>query len=279
PVRPVLIPLRDFRRRDPQFPDIMNAAVLSNIVIVLDQPQNLVNIAGVVRAMKNMGLSRLRLVRPAEFDAYRITGIAHRSDDLVEAAEILDDLDDAVADCVFVLGTSARARTAQRNYGHPREWGQRITQEAHQGKVAVVFGREDRGLSNEALDRCDGVVVIPTDPGYSSMNLAQACLLIAYEIFLAAEGTEHPLPRGKRSAGPATRGEIEEMLTALEGGLDRIEFFKARSPESVMRIFRTLLARADLDRHEAGLVKALGFEIGNYLDRNDRRGATETPGS
>jgi tRNA/rRNA methyltransferase/tRNA (cytidine32/uridine32-2'-O)-methyltransferase len=245
----------------------VNATGLGNVVVVLDEPQNLVNVAGVVRAMKNMGLRRLRLVRPVEFDPWRIEGIAHRSEDVVESAALLDTLDEAVADCLLVIGTSARARTAQRNYGHPREWAPKIAEKAREGPVAIVFGREDRGLSNEALDRCDGVILIPTDPEYRSLNLAQACLLIAYEVFLAFEGDERPLPQGKRSVGPATRGEMEAMLGALEGGLRRIEFFKARPADGVMRIFRTLLARAELDRHEAGLVKALGFEIEKFLDR------------
>lgn len=249
----------------------MNEAGLDNIVVVLDEPQNLVNVAGAVRAMKNMGLRRLRLVRPAEFDPWRIEGIAHRSEDVVESAALVETLEEAVSDCLLVIGTSARSRTAQRNYGHPREWAPKIARAAREGRVALVFGREDKGLSNEALDRCDGVVVIPTDPEYRSLNLAQACLLLTYEVFLAFEGDTRPLPRGKRSAGPATRGEMEAMLGALEDGLRRIEFFKARSAEGVMRIFRTLLARAELDRHEAGLVKALGFEIGNYLDRLERK--------
>lgn len=245
----------------------MNGKALENVIIVLDEPQDLVNIAGAVRAMKNMGLRRLRLVRPAEFDAWRITGIAHRSEDLVDSAEIVETLEEAVRDCVLVLGATARARTAQRNYGRPRVWAEKIVGRAQEGEVAIVFGREDKGLSNAALDRCDGAIVIPTDPGYRSLNLAHACLLVAYEVFLAAEGAERPLPKGKRSAGLATRGETEEMIEALSRGLERIDFFKARSAEVVMRTFRTLLARAELDRQEAGLVRALGFEIVNYLDR------------
>lgn len=248
----------------------MNREVLGNVVVVLDEPQDLVNIAGVVRGMKNMGLSTLRLVRPAEFDAWRITGIAHRTDDVVEGAAIVDLLEEALADCVLVVGTTARARTAHRNYGRPREWAGRVVEAASSGKVALLLGREDRGLSNAALDRCDVVVQIPTDPDYSSLNLAQAFLLVAYEIFLAAEGAERPLPTGKRHTGHATREEIEEMIAALTLGLDRIDFFKARSPEAVMRIFRTLLARARPDQQEAGLVKALGFEIVKALDRAAR---------
>lgn len=257
----------------------MRFEILKNVVIVLDEPQNLVNIAGVVRAMKNMGLGRLRLVRPAEFDEWRIEGIAHRSEDVVNSVEILDSLEEAVADCIFVAGTTARARTAHRNYDRPGDVAETVVARASEAPVALVFGREDRGLANEALDRCDAVIVIPTDPEYSSMNLAQACLLISYEVFLAAEGDGQSLPRGKRSTGRATRADLETMLAALENGLERIDFFKSRAPGSVMRTFRTLFARADLDGQEAGLVRALGFEIGNYLDRlSESDGESPDPG-
>lgn len=245
-----------------------SGGVADNIVVVLDEPQNLVNIAGVIRAMKNMGLRSLRVVNPAEWDAWRITGIAHRSDDVVESAGHFGSLREAVADCVLVVGTSARPRAAQRNYGWARDWAPKLHHAARSGPTAIVFGREDRGLSNEALDLCDGVALIPTDPGYSSLNLAQACLILCYEIFLVDRaGETAELPRGKRWAGHASRAEMEQMFDALQGGLARIDFFNARSPEAVMRIFRTLLARAEPDRQEAGLVAALGFEIQNYLAR------------
>jgi TrmH family RNA methyltransferase len=245
----------------------VSSIALDNVVIVLDHPQNLVNIAGVVRAMKNMGLSRLRLVSPDEFDPWRIEGIAHRSEDVVNSVHIHDTLKEAVADCVYVLGTTARPRTAHRNYLRPRGSATMLISKAEVDLVAIVFGREDRGLTNNALDRCDAVVVIPTDQNYSSMNLAQACLLIAYEVFLASQGEGHSLPKGKRSVGAAAHDELEAMFVALENGLERIEFFKSRAADSVMRTFRTLLSRAEPDRQEAGLVKAVGFEIGHYLDR------------
>jgi TrmH family RNA methyltransferase len=255
----------------------MNRKALGNLVIVLDEPQDLVNIAGVVRAMKNMGLRRLRLVRPVEFDTWRITGIAHRSEDLVDSTEVVDTLDDAVQDCTMVVGTTARARTALRNYGRPRDWADRIIERARTGRVAVVFGREDKGLSNAALDRCDGAIVIPTDPGYKSLNLAHASLLVAYEIFLAAEGESRPLPRGKRFTRPATRGEVEEMIDALAKGLERIDFFKARSPETVMRTFRTVFAKAEPNSQEARLLKAVGFEIAYYTNRSPSPIVLSTP--
>jgi tRNA/rRNA methyltransferase len=252
---------------------------LHRVHLVLDQPQNLVNVAGVIRVMKNMGLTQLRVVQPAEWDPWRITGIAHRTDDLVESTGHFDTLEEAVADCVFVLGTSARARTAHRNYGYARHWATELVARASEGPVAIVFGREDRGLSNQALDLCDGVAIIPTDAAYSSLNLAQASLILAYEVFLAAQSADGlpPLPRGKRTTGPATRQRMETMFRALEGAMDRVEFFHAREAESVMRTFRTLLARADLDQQEAGLVQAMGFEIQKYLDRHLPAPGEENP--
>ena len=253
----------------------MRRDLLENLVIVLDEPQDVVNIAGVVRAMKNMGLSRLRLVRPAEFDPYRIEGIAHRTEEIVEATELLDSLDEAVADATFVVGTTARPRTAQRNYGRPRDLAPGVIERAARGPVAVLFGREDRGLTNEGLDLCHAVAIVPTDPEYSSLNLAQACLLVCYELFLAAEGDDQALPTGKRSEGPATQEDLEEMYAALGRGLDTIEFFKARSSRNVLRTLRTLLSRAEPDVREARLVAAVGYEIRNYVERLERSG-TET---
>ncbi len=239
-----------------------------SLAIVLHEPRKLVNIAGVVRAMANMGLSRLTIVDPAEFDAWRITGIAHRTDHIVDRITQAASLDEALAGATYVVGTSARPRTAQRNYRRPRELAARILERARNGNVAIVFGREDRGLSNEALDRCHEVLVIPTHPGYSSLNLAQAVLLVSYELLLAGSTAPDSLPSGKRSLGPATAAELEEMYAALEEGLARIEFFKARKPESVMRVLRTVLGRTGLDAHEARLLRSMGYEVRNWTDRH-----------
>ncbi len=259
----------------------MSPSVLTNVVVVLDEPQNVVNIAGVVRAMKNMGLRRLRLVRPVEFDAWRIEGIAHRTEDVVEGAKILDSLPAALSDAVYVVGTTARARTAQRNYVRPREAAPRIVEQAGQGVVALLFGREDRGLGNEALDLCHSVAIIPTNPDYSSLNLAHSVLLMSYEVFLASGEGEVQLPVGRRATRPATVQELENTFAALEKGLHQIDFFKARAPESILRTLRTLIARAEPDLQEAGLLRAMGFEIGHYLDRvlgSERRRGNESDG-
>ena len=247
--------------------ELMEPTTLDNVVIVLDKPKDVVNVAGVVRVMMNMGLSKLRLVSPDDFDTYRIGGIAHRSKELTESAEKFETLQDALADVVLSIGTSARPRTDQRNYVRPREVAPKIVAGTGSGLVALVFGREDRGLTNEGLDLCQSVAVVPTAAEYPSLNLAQACLVLCYEIYLAGS-EDTPLPRGKRDQGPATQKDLEEMYSALDRGLHRIDFFKGdRHPASVMRLLRTILSRAEPDLREARLVRAMGFEMERYFDR------------
>jgi TrmH family RNA methyltransferase len=223
--------------------------------------------------MKNFGLSDLRLVKPDIFDAYRLEGIAHRTADLIESTTIHESLDDAIGDATFVVGTTARARTAGRTYARARDAakavGARLAELDGTARVAILFGREDRGLTNEALDRCHAVTIIPTDPEYSSLNLAQAALVLAYEIFLVADGGIDEMPKGRRATRPPTHEELEQTFDAIADGLARIEFYKARKPEAVMRTLRTIISRAEPDLREARLLAAIGFEIGNYLDRID----------
>src|SRR5205823_2216097 len=121
-------------------------------VTVLHEPQDLVNIAHVVRAMKNFGLRDLRLVNPKEYEAYRVEGIAHQTQDVLARVRAFDTLEAALADCVHIVGFTARGRTAKRNVQRPREAAAEITR-LDDETVALLFGREDRGLSNEALDR------------------------------------------------------------------------------------------------------------------------------
>lgn len=240
---------------------------LDRVVIVLDETKDLVNIAGTIRAMMNMGLSRLRLVKPQEFDAYRITGIAHRGEPILATTRHFETLEEALRDCIWVVGTSARARTEGRNYGRPADLAPEILDRTTGGTVAILFGREDRGLTNQALDLCHAIAVIPTAAEYSSLNLAQAVMIVAYELFQGTSEAERPLPRGRRATEPATHEDLEEMYRALLGGLGELEFFKARKPESVMRTLRTILAQTDMDHREARLIAGIGYEMGHVVRR------------
>ena len=183
---------------------------LDRIVIVLWETQDLVNIAGTVRAMKNFGLTRLRLVTPAEWDAYRIEGIAHDTEDVVAKATIHDTLTDALADCAHVVALSARGRRAKRAMARPREIAPELLERASAlieagdpSSIALLFGREDQGLSNAALDLAHRTVSIPTNPDHKSLNLAQAVLVMAYELWLADERSQQEFKAPRRDSVPA----------------------------------------------------------------------------
>lgn len=251
-------------------PAIPPSAPLDRIIVVLWETQDIVNIAGTVRAMKNFGLRRLRLVAPAEWNPWRIEGIAHDTADLVAEAQLFDSLHEALADCSFTVALTARERRAKVDVGRPRDTASDLLQRAsveEAGPVALVFGREDRGLPNWALDLCHRSVTIPTNPEHSSLNLAQAVLVIAYELWMAAEGREQPFKPPRRIAPPANKYLLESMFEEAERALWAVDFFKSRQTESVMRTLRSLGHRADLDEREAGFLRAIAIEVQKYVAR------------
>lgn len=231
------------------------------IVVVLDQPQDLVNIAHVVRAMKNFGVHDLALVAPAEYDAYRIEGIAHRTADVLKRVKTFDTLGSALAGMVHVAGFTARGRTAKRNVQRPREAAAELVALEAQGPVAILFGREDRGLANESLDLCHRLVTIPTESSYPSMNLAHAVTLMLYELALArgAESRPHKPPR--RKAGPATVEQLEQLFADAELALEAAKFFKSHQKAGILRTVREIVHRVPLDEREAKLMRAMAREV------------------
>lgn len=255
------------------------ARTLDRIVLVLWESQDIVNIAGTVRAMKNFGLRRLRLVTPAEWDPWRIEGIAHDTAEIVAAVEIFEDLESALADCTFTVAMTARGRRAKRAVGRPREIAaeliERLALPGEDGPTAIVFGREDAGLPNSALDLCHRSVTIPTNPEHASLNLAQAVLVIAYELWMATEGAAQGFKPPRRDAPPAPIQLLEKTFEDVEQALWAIDFFKSRQTESVMRTLRALAHRAELDQREAGFVRAIAIEVVKYIERSGRRGAGE----
>jgi TrmH family RNA methyltransferase len=252
------------------------AAPLSRLtapILVLVNPQDIVNIASAVRIAKNFGIERIRLVNPEVFDPYRIEGIAHNTADLVARIEILDSLEAAIEDCVFTAVLTARERAAKRRVMRPREAATALLEEASAGPVAVVAGREDSGLTNAELDLCHALVTIPTDPAHSSLNLAQAVAIMAYESWVAAGGEAMPFKPPRNQAEPATAGQLETLFADWTRALGAIDFFKTRRPEHVMRSFREMVYRAGLDGREASLLRAMGIEVVRFLERELDRGA------
>ena len=237
------------------------------IAVVLHEPQDLVNIAHVVRALKNFDFRDLRLVNPREYDAYRVEGIAHQTQDVLARVARFDRLEDALLDCVHVVGFTARGRTAKRNLQRPREAAAEILTHAEAGPVALLFGREDKGLPNDALDRCHRVVTIPTNPAYSSLNLAHAVVLMLYELALARGDENRPFKAPRREGPPATVADLERLFADAEAALRVIEFFKTREVEGVMRTVREVIHRTPLDQREARLLRAMAIEVVKYGER------------
>jgi TrmH family RNA methyltransferase len=242
-------------------------------ILVLVNPQDIVNIASAVRIARNFGIEQIRLVNPEVFDPYRIEGIAHNTADLVSRIEILDSLEAALADCVFTAVLTARERAAKRSMLRPREAAATLVSHAVAGPVAMIAGREDSGLTNAELDLCNALVTISTDPGHRSLNLAQAVAIMAYEVWNARGGEGLPVKPPRNQADPATSAQLEELFADWTRALWAIDFFKTRRPESVMRVFREIVYRADLDGRETSLVRAMGIEVVRYLERNPPGGS------
>lgn len=236
-------------------------------IVVLHRPQDLINIAGVVRVMKNFGLRSLRLVAPAEFDAYRIGGIAHKTGDIVKRIRRYDTLDDALAACRYVVGFTARLRRVKRNLQWPREAAVELLADPGHGPAALLFGPEDKGLTNDELDRCHRVVTIPADPAYPSLNLVQAVAVMAYELRVA--GGEPPRKPPRRTAPRASQEELERLFADAERALAAIEFFKTRNPTAIMRTVREVTHRTPLDAREVALIRAMCFELMRALARRE----------
>jgi len=243
-----------------------------SVVVVLHEPQELVNIAHVVRALKNFAFRDLRLVRPREYDAFRVEGIAHQTQDILARVTQHERLEDALADCVHVVGFTSRGRSARRNQQRPRPAAAEILARSEVGVVALLFGREDKGLANDALDRCHRVVTIPTNSDYPSLNLAHAVVLMLYELALARGDESRAFKAPRRAAPPAPVADLERLFADVEAALRVIEFFKTRQAESVLRTVREVIHRTPLDEREAKLFRAMAIEVVKYGERLARSG-------
>lgn len=229
------------------------------IRIVLVGTQHPGNIGAAARALKTMGLSRLVLVAPEQYPADEAFRRAAGADDLLAGATVAASLAEAVSDCRFVLGCTARSRRVALEELAPREAASRIIGLAAADEVALVFGRERTGLSNEELQLCHASVHIPANPEYSSLNLAAAVQVLAYELrmaLLAMGGL--PLPAGEaRQEAAASHAQMEGFFAQLAETLDDIDFHKGRAPDSAMRKLRRLFLRANLNEQEVRLMRGI----------------------
>lgn len=238
-----------------------SAGFADHLRIVLVGTQHPGNIGSAARAMKTMGLSRLVLVAPEKAPDRDTQAMAAGADDLVAAAPVFDTLAEAVADCRWVLGATARNRRIQLEPLHPREAAARAVAATASGPVALVFGRERTGLTNEELQLCHAAVHIPSDPEFSSLNLAAAVQVLSYELRCALLG-EASLPAAEARTlppgeGAASHSELEGFFGQLAETLEQIDFHKGRAPASAMRKLRRLFLRANLDSADVRLLRGV----------------------
>lgn len=234
--------------------------MLDNIRIVLVNTSHPGNIGAAARAMKNMGLSRLYLVSPKQHPTFDAYSRAAGADDVLGSAVVTETLADALNGCIWVAGTSARERAVQWSLYDPRECADVCLQQSVQGDTAIVFGRERTGLTNEELELCNGLVHIPTNPDYSSLNVAAAVQVLCYEIrmaWLLKAEPESGHQKIAREDMPATTDQLEGMYQHMYQMMEAINFFGKTNPEVIMRRLKSLFNRAHTTRREVAILRGI----------------------
>ena len=249
---------------------------LDHIAVILVKPQIPENIGAVARAMNNMGIRRLTLVKPKDHDLRRILKMATGSSvDIVEKMEIYDDLSTALNKFQYVVGTTARLGTLRPALTTPRRLARDLISISQKNHVALLFGPEDRGLSNEHLRHCHTIATIPTDR-FSSLNLAQAVMIVCYEIFLVIKE-----PAKKIHPRLANKFELEGMYDHLKGVLMRIGFINPQNPEHWMLNIRRFLSRFPLRAREVrvirGICRQLDWYAGQPAKNKGKEGKSPSP--
>lgn len=251
--------------------------MLDKIRIVMVETTHPGNIGAAARAMKTMGLSDLRLVRPLEFPCAEATARASGAADLLASARVCGSLDEALEGATLVVGTSARQRRIPWPSVTARQLAVHVAGGA-QDDVAILFGREDRGLTNEELQRCNLHVSIPANPEYGVLNVASAVQLICYELRMSVLGDEleRPEARARRHAmplpdvvwdePPADSNDVERLLEHLQRVSERVGFLRPDNPGQVMTRLRRLFLRARPDRMEVSILRGVLSGVEQTLD-------------
>lgn len=247
-------------------------APATGVRIVLVQTQHPGNIGSAARAMRTMGFDQLVLVRPERFPHPQARALASNAVSVVENARVVDTLEAAIADCGWVVATSARPRHLGDEPLTPWDFAATAQARAQHAKVALVFGPERTGLSNEDLERCNAVIMVPTDPTYASLNLAQAVQLLTWELRKAgldelpkvSPKHEHP------SYAPPTAAEMAHFYEHLERVLLMTGFLDPRNPRLLMRRLRQFYHRAQPDRNELNILRGILTTIETPKKRTPR---------
>lgn len=229
--------------------------MLEQIRIVLVETSHPGNIGAVARAMKNMCLSDLALVAPRQFPSAEATARASGADDLLARARVVDSLDEAIADCHRVIGASARLRTVSLPQRAPRECAGEALAAASRGeRVALLFGREHSGLTNDELGRCHQLVHIPANPDYSSLNIAMAVQVLAYELLQGSAEAPAAVPAARQ---PVSAREMQGLFEHLEQAMQDIGFADPRQSDKLMLRLRRLFFRAEPDGDDIRILRGI----------------------
>jgi TrmH family RNA methyltransferase len=213
------------------------------------------NIGASARAMKTMGLEHLWLVAPAIHPSAEASARATGAADILHAAKVTDSLEAALKGCRYVVGASARQRSLPWPLIGPRACGEKVVAEAASGEVALVFGREQSGLSNDELKRCHALVRIPTNPEFGSLNLAMAVQLISYEVRMASN--LDAVPASDREAPLAKSEDMEAFYAHLERALVATDFLNPDNPRHLMQRLRRMYNRTELDVNEINILRGI----------------------
>ncbi len=230
--------------------------MLANIRIVLVETSHPGNIGAAARAMKNMGLYDLALVKPRFFPHEEAISRASGADDVLSNASVHETLEDAVGDCHFVVGTSARLRTVNWPQFPPRACAHRMLDEAVSGKVALVMGRERSGLTNAEMDLCHYLAHIPTNPEYQSLNMAMAVQVMTYELFVAADEDDRTVEVAKQDT-PATVVQLESFFDHLLATMGEVGFSDPRHSDKLFRRLRRMFHRMELSNDEVQIMRGV----------------------
>jgi tRNA/rRNA methyltransferase len=232
----------------------VNAKCLERIAVVLARPSHPGNIGAAARAMKTMGVADLRLVAPKRFPDPDALALAAGATDVLERARVHERLEEALGDCVLAVGFSSRPRELSHAPLALREAAARIVAACEAGRVALVFGNETFGLTNEELARCGTLALIPANPEYPSLNLAAAVQVACYEVRSAAE---FHAPAAGAAREPATVEEVEALFTHWEAAMVASGFLDPAQPKRLMERMRRLFARAGLEREEVRFLRGM----------------------
>jgi tRNA (cytidine32/uridine32-2'-O)-methyltransferase len=239
--------------------------MLDRIRIVLVSTTHPGNIGSAARAMKTMGLSELFLVTPEKFPHPKAVELAVGAADLLEQAVVVETLEEALADCTLVIGTSARSRTIPWPVAMPREMAEKVRGEPANSQTAILFGQEQSGLTNEELQRCHLHVQIPSCADFSSLNLAAAVQVIAYELRIASlDQSSYPDDWDYRLA---TADEMEKFFTHLQEVLIEVDFLKMSAPRKLMTRLRRLFFRTRPDVMEMNILRGMLTAVQTTLQK------------